>query len=373
MKFAAALGLGVASISAASFAQNVPLPLEQFSNPPPPSAAALESENRLKLAIANNPKSAAIWTDFGWQLYKDGRYGEALWVMGEARKLAPTDAYVLWLSGLASYAMGQYAGAKQQLWQMWEQQKTWPETVDMGVTYDLLGRLFLDEGKLFEAAYFLSKSAELQPNNWQVQFILGITEWFRERYGSSLEALAKVRALRPTDPLILRCYAAAKLAVDEREVLDTQKAAQLDMYPQAAQDAQKAQLEFQADVNVIRKAVAAAPQDPETLELLGRYYVARGDTPNALAALRQAVGLKGSTASARYILAKTLLSLGTPQARDESKQLLVDAIAQSPGYWEGSADSPHAGLLITLLLQEGNVTQARALMDWVEAQQMGQR
>lgn len=347
-------------ISQVVFAQDIPIPEERFSDPPRPTAAARAKEEALKLAVARNPESAATWTDFGWRLYKDGRYGECEWVMAEARKRSPNDPYVLWLSGLASYAMGHYPDAKKYLWQLWEDNKTWPDTVDMGITYDVLGRLFLEEGKLLEAAYFLNKAADDEPKNWQVHFILGITEWYRQRYGEALNALERARSLNRRNPVVLQYYAWARVAVDERHRSYAKEASEQNLWPGAAKDAQQAVDDFKADIGVIKEAIAADPQNSENYELLGRYYTSLGQTEQAAAAFRQAIALNEKNVWTRYFLAKNLLSTGTEQAKNEAKQLLIRSAALRPGYWEGS------GLLITLLIQEGKLTDARALVDWLD-------
>lgn len=350
------------------FAQDIPIPEERFSDPPRPTAAARANEEKLKLAVAANPESAETWTDFGWRLYKDDRYGECEWVMGEARKRSPNDPYVLWLSGLASYAMGHYSDAKQYLWQMWKDNKTWPDTVDMGITYDVLGRIFLLQGDdLFTASYFLGKAADEKPRNWQIHFILGVTEWYRQRYGEALAALEKARSLNSNDPVILRYYAWARTAVDERHRYYAKEAEQ-NLWPEAAKDERDAIEAYKADIVVIKKAIAADPKNPDNFELLGNFYTSLGQTGEAVTALRQAVALDEKDAAARYLLAKVLQSIGTQEAKKEAKRLLIQSIALSPGYWEGSTDAPHVGLLITILIQEGKITEAQALTDWLAEQ-----
>jgi cytochrome c-type biogenesis protein CcmH/NrfG len=355
------------------FVQNIPIPEERFSDPPRPSAEARANAEKLKLAVATNPGSADTWTNFGWRLYKDGRYGECEWVMSEARKRSPNDPYILWLSGVASYAMGHYSDAKQYLWQMWKDNKTWPDTVDMGVTYDVLGRIALLQPGLFEtplfiAAYFLSKAADEEPKNWQVHFILGVTEWYRQRYGEALDALEKARSLNPNNPVVLRYYAWARVAVDERHWKYAKEAVEQERWPEAAKDEREAIKAYKADIAVIKKAITADPTNAENYELLGRYYWSLGQTGEAETALRKAVALDEKDASARYFLAKILLSFGTEATKKEAKQLLIRSIALAPMYWERSTDAPHVGLLITILIQDGQLLQAQALTDWLVEQ-----
>ncbi len=336
-----------ALLSTSGVSQDVPVPIERFSNPSRPDAAAQAKEDALKRAVALNLESSAAWTDLGWRLYKNGRYGECEYAMGEARRLAPADPYVLWLSGLASYGMGHYDLAHKFLWQMWKDNRTYPETVDMGITYDLEGRIALQQRDLFTAAYFFSKAGDEEPDNWQVQFLLGITEWYRQRYGESLDAFAHARALNPKDPLVLDHYAWALAAVEVRSPEEH---------------------EFKRALAAINAALKADPNNAEMHELLGRLYSEKGDTPRAIEILRRAVSLGPKSASSRYFLAKLLVSTGTADAKVEAKELLLDAIAFAPGYWEGNDESPHAHLLAQMFAEEGSYERAQALLDWIDKQ-----
>jgi cytochrome c-type biogenesis protein CcmH/NrfG len=334
-----------AILSGCGISQDIPVPFERFSNPSRPDATAKAKVEALKHAVAVNPQSAERWTDLGWRLYKNGSYGECEYAMGEARKLAPADPYTLWLSGLASYGMGHYDLAHKFLWQMWKDNRTYPETVDMGITYDLLGRIALQQRDLFTAAYFFSKAGDEKPDNWQVHFLLGITEWYRQRYGESLDAFARARTLNPKEPLVLNHYAWARAAADERSPEDH---------------------EFKEALAAINVALKADPNNAETHELLGRLYSVKGDTSRAIGTLRHAVMLDPKSVSSRYYLAKLLVSTGTADARTEAKELLLDAIALAPGYWEGNEESPHAHLLAQMFAEEGSYERAQALLDWID-------
>ncbi|HEY2117425.1 MAG TPA: tetratricopeptide repeat protein [Candidatus Angelobacter sp.] len=344
------IALCCAALSIFGFAQDIPVPVERFSNPPRPDAAAQAKEDALKRAVAVNPESADAWTDLGWRLYKDGRYSQVEYAMSQARKFAPADPYVLWLSGLASYAMGHYDAAHNFLWQMWKDNRTYPETVDLGTTYDLLGRIALQQRDLFTAAYFFSKAGDEEPKNWQVKFLLGITEWYRQRYVESLDAFEGARSLNPGNPLVLNHYAWARAAVDVRWPEDH---------------------EFKHAMTAIDAALKADPNNAESYELLGRLYSAKGDIPDAVAALRRSVSLDARSAGSRYFLAKLLVSTGSADARVEAKQLLLESIALAPGYWEGDEESPHAHLLAGMFAEEGSYERAQALLDWINKQDEG--
>jgi tetratricopeptide (TPR) repeat protein len=352
-----------AILSACGFAQDIPFPFERFSNPPRPDEAAQAQEDTLKHIVAVHPESADAWTDFGWRLYKNGHYGECEYAMGEARKVAPADPYVLWLSGLASYAMGHYADAHTYLWQMWKDNRTYPETVDIGMTYDLLGRIALHDRDLFTAAYFFSKAAEEQHDNWQVEFLLGITEWYRQQYGASFDAFERARALRPKDALVLDYYAWARAAADERDYARAQAlATALDKPAPAGRD-------FAPTLAAIDAALKADPENALTYELEGRVLQSKGDTDGAIKALRRAVALDPKAAGPPYMLAKTLLATGSIDARIEAKELLIRSVALAPGYWEGDEIAPNGHLLAQMFADEGSYERAQDLLDWLDRQQ----
>src|SRR5579883_2365248 len=105
-------------------AQEIPELYERFSQPPRPDAAAQANEEKLQRAVAQHPDSPDAWTDLGWRLYVNGRYGQCEYAMAQARRYAPADPYVLWLSGVASYAMHHYADAHKFLWQLFRDNKT---------------------------------------------------------------------------------------------------------------------------------------------------------------------------------------------------------------------------------------------------------
>jgi cytochrome c-type biogenesis protein CcmH/NrfG len=132
------------------------------------------------------------------------------------------------------------------------------------------------------------------------------------------------------------------------------------LWPAAPKDARQAVDDFRADLGVIKEAIAADPNNSENFELLGRFYTSLGQTEQAVSAFRQAIALSEKNVWARYSLAKILLANGTEQARNEAERLLVKSAALRPGYWEGS------GLLIDLLIREGKLTEAQAVVDWLD-------
>jgi tetratricopeptide (TPR) repeat protein len=355
------LGFALWLSSSAAVGQDIPLPVERFSAPAIPNSSARAAVDDLKLAVAQTPDSAQAWTNLGWRLYKNGQYAESEWTMGEARKRDGRDPYALWLSGLAAYSMGHIADAKDFLWKMWKDNRSWPSTVNMAVTYDILGRIALDQGDLFQATYFLGKASDEDPDNWQLSFILGIAEWYRGRYAEALAAVEKARSLNSSDKAVIVCYAWARLAVDERHAAYTKDAADKGLWPEANEDAKEADRQYKEDIKYIEDALNADPQNSDTYELLGRYYKSVGQTDQAISALRKAISLNALRASAQYFLAEILRTRGRPHDRDEAEQLLLRAVALEPGYSESG------GLLVSLLVEDGKVTEAQSLTDWLDA------
>lgn len=354
--------------SFAAKAADFPVPEERYSDPPRPSKEARANVEKLTLAVASNPDSADTWTNLGWRLYKDGRYAESQWAMREARQRNAKDPYVLWLSGLASYAMGDYDEAHKFLWQVYGDFKTWPDTVDMAVTRELLGRIAFLNDDLFSASVHFASAIELNPTNWQTYFLRGISEWYRERYGEALEAFEKARALNPRHPLVMQYYTHARLATDERHQVYAKEAAEQKLFPEAEKEAKEAMQTYYEDQAVIEAAIDADPKNAENYELLGRYHMSLGRTSEAITAYRKAMSLNPQGAAPAYLLAKALLTTGTESAKKEAKQLLIQSVARAPWYWEGPNVAPNAGALIALLLEEGNIQQAQAIADWVNTQ-----
>lgn len=316
---------------------------------PRPPAGDVPSEDELKQDIAVDPDSPQAWAGLGWRLYREKRYGEAEWAMREARERAPNDPYVLWISGLAAYQLGHFADAKIFLKRVYLEHKVWPETIDMVTTYDLLGRLNLEEPvDLFQAAYYLSLACDQAPKDWRLHFMLGFTEWYRGpgRYGQALEALETARRLNPKDPLVRRYYAWVKAAVEVN-------------WPQ--EDGGKGIADALAVVN---DAIAAEPDFFENYELLGRVQYARHDLAAAETALRKALSLSEDSAGSHYFLAKILLAVNTHVSRQEAEQHLLRAIALNPEYWEGPQLAPHVDLFAAHLMEEGRYSEAVALLEW---------
>jgi len=126
--------------------------------------------------------------------------------------------------------------------------------------------------------------------------------------------------------------------------------------------------QFNEAKSAIDAALKADPKNARTYELLGRLEFTRKNTAGAIDALRRSIALRPDAAGPRYFLAKVLVSTGTPDARVEAKQLLLDAIALAPAYWEGDEESPHAHMLAQMFADEGSYERAQALLDWIAKQ-----
>ncbi len=332
---------------AAASAQEIPAPpLSKRAGKPAAPVRDPDSVKDLKRAIARDPSNAEAWATLAWRCYRDGRYGEARWLIGEARRLQPQDLYVLWLSGLAAYRMREYGQAKTFLWDLYDKQRQWPATIEKDVAWDILGRLFLEEDKLFEAAIFFSKAAEYSPNTWQYHFLLGFTEWYRQRYGDAFESLDAAVKLNSGDPMVLRYYAFAKAAYDERWGTGSGR------------------VRMAGAIEAAKRSIAASPGDADGYELLGTILGGIGERTEAIQYLRKAIALDPNTAAPRFALASLLLRDPSGSEAAEAERLLVEAIAISPDFWRGRESAPHVKMLAAILINSGREGAAHALLQW---------
>lgn len=316
-----------------------------MATPSPPTSRPTDIKG-LKQAIATDPNSAGDWTELGWLLYREGRYAEAEWALQKALALKPNDPYILWLAGIASYVMGDFVAAKASLQKLYFDFKRWPDNVEMHVTYDLLGRINLQQGELFNAAYYFSKAADLEPGNWRHHFLYGYVNWHRDRIGDALDAIRKAKALNPEDAGILSMYAHLFAAATERW------------------DDGKGSERYSEAIRATQAAIAADRNNYDNYALLGQIYALQGRRRDAVEAFRQAIALAPNTAGPRYNLAKLLLSQGSEADKAEAENQLIQAIAISPDYWKGPQDAPHIALLVAHLIRSERYNEANAVTQW---------
>lgn len=87
----------------------------------------------------------------------------------------------------------------------------------------------------------------------------------------------------------------------------------------------------QKALNVAREAVAARPESPDALNLLGQVQLASGDKENALATYKKLVSLAPKSAPALYSLAKAHAAMGDEKA---TRNALHHALKLQPDYVE---------------------------------------
>jgi cytochrome c-type biogenesis protein CcmH/NrfG len=332
------------------------------------SSARADQIADLKHTIAVNPDDLDAWVTLGQRLYSAGRVGETEWVMGQALALNRDEPMALWLEGLSRYRLGDFPGAKASLWHLYEiggtEQVDWPREIDRRPTYEILGRLFLDEGDLFSANLFLSKACEDSTDNSDCLFLLGYVDLQRHRPEEAEDAFSKAHDRKPHDALILRYYARAKVVADQSDWFLAQKASSLDLYPGAPAEAATAKRTFEADEPLIRAAIKANPTDSFAYDLLGEYLAARGNFTDSIQALHRAIALDPTDVQARMALAKIILTVDPTDRRTEAEAQLVKAIATNPGYRDANKDGPHIDLLLELLKRQGRDSEASALEAW---------
>lgn len=312
-----------------------------------PSSSFAADKERLKKEIAAYPNSKDAWLALGLALYTEGEYGQAEWVLGRARELAPNDPYTLWLSGIVAYVMHDFSTARTVLDKVTDI-KYPPSNVRMDVAYDLMGRMALDRNDLFTASFYFLKAADLVPNNWQYQYFLGFSELYRGpgRSYEAFQALQKARSLNPKSIDVLESYAWAFAAFK----LDSREPAQSNPYAEATR--------------LVTAAISADRGNYENYELLGLILLMQHRDTEACNAFRTAVSLAPTAVGPRFNLAKALLRIGTESARKEVEDELVAAIAANPNYSDQTGQTPHTALLEAILIGSGRLDKAASLMTW---------
>jgi cytochrome c-type biogenesis protein CcmH/NrfG len=209
----------------------------------------------------------------------------------------------------------------------------------------------------------LGVACDLRPKDWRSFFFLGYAECRRakfepQRYVAAEAALGKARELAPREPLVLRFYAYAK------------SFSGIKLTPGA---------DLSAAAQAVQQAIAARPEQAPNYHLLTQVRLAQGDSAGAIAAARKAVALNADDGYSLYLLAKALVASrgdqaigGGDQRVAEAKALLTRSMALDPGLMDESQTAPHAGLLISILLGEGNVQAAEALTNWCVQNGFGQ-
>jgi Flp pilus assembly protein TadD len=312
-----------------------------------PSVSFAADKERLKAEIATYPKSKDAWLALGLELYTEGEYGQAEWVLRRARELAPNDPYTLWLSGIVAYVMRDFSTARAILDKVAGIEYP-PSNVRMDVVYDLLGRMALDRDDLFTASFYFFKAAELVPDNWQYQYFLGFSESYRGpgRLYKAFQALHKARSLNQKNIEVLERYAWAFAAFK----LDSREPVQSNPYNEATR--------------LVTAAISADRGNYENHELLGLILFMQHRDTEACNALRTAVSLAPTQVGPRLNLAKALLRIGTESARKEAEDELVVAIAANPIYTDQTGRAPHTALLEGILIRAGRLGEAASLMAW---------
>ena len=349
-------------------------------NPPHPSEISNNSIEQAERAVATTPRDVEAWTDLGWLLYKNRRFAEAAWVLDQAKSQQPDDLYVLWLSGLTAYMTGDYAKAKSQLKELWNKDTEVPSGVKMDATYDLLGRIYLNEGDLFTATIFFQHACEIAPNIWQYQFLRGFSQFYRGFYDDAFGAFSAARSLNPNEPIISRYSALAKGFRVIVTVHNNQNDRRFEQSlagenPSMAWPKNNEQdLALYADaISAVNASIAANPGTSELsassdiYDLLGRLYFASGQNGEAITAFQKAIAINAVDADAEFQLAYVLLSEPGDEARASAENHLIRSIAISPNYWLGElrpVTAPHLDLLVNLYLEEGRLSEAQTLAAW---------
>lgn len=309
-----------------------------------------EAIEHLKLAIAIDPNHSGAWISLGWALYKNKRYGEAAWALEEALQRQPGHAYVLYLSGLTHYHLGELAAARRFLV---ESLAADPGTrlLDFeSSVYEFLGRVALDQGRLAEAEQHFTKAVEPERENWEQYFLRGVARYRQKKY--SLAAADYQQAGRlERRPEVWNGLAWA-LALEEE-----------------ARGGARGPGAYRTALDAARKAVQLDPDNFLNHVLLAGIYEAQERPQEALAEIRQAVELSPHNAGLRLRLADMLLRAGSAEAAEEAELHLKVGAALDPG-WRDAASGEPVPLyrLLAIFINSQRLGQAKALLEWMTEQ-----
>ncbi len=195
-------------------------------------------------------------------------------------------------------------------------------------------QLLARDGNLEEARNLLQ---ETTPRNQRERFALVSAEAqaLREagRYQESFDLLDKVVSKDPNTPDLLYDHAMAAERIDQIAVMEKSLRKLIELRPDSAH-AYNALGYTLADRNqrlpealeLIKKAIALMPDDPQIIDSLGWVYYRMGDIPNALKHLREAYEAKPDVEVAAH-LGEVLWTSG---ARDEAMKVWREASGREP-------------------------------------------
>jgi Flp pilus assembly protein TadD len=264
-----------------------------------------EAEKLYRKAMELDPKEAAPFNDLG-ELYRQdyGNLNEAERWFRKAFELAPDQAEPVNGLGLVAAGRGQLAEAERLLRNA---QQLAPDSPSIN---NNLGEILRQRGRLEEAEPFYRKALQLDPDYLSPYGNLGIVQAMRRQFAEAEQTFRMLLARTPAGNrlrvlvnLASVCGEAGKLDDADRFFREA-----LGLSPNEPHVC-SAFASFLADHNLkldealglARRAVAAAPGDPNNLDALGWTLTQRGEFEEADTTLRRALEIAGQEPPAKEI------------------------------------------------------------------------
>jgi len=225
----------------------------------------------------------------------------------------------------------------------------------------VLARVREVEGRKSEARQLLAEALRIQPKSFDILFDSARLAAGENRWKDSLELLKRANAIKPNDPAVLMKLAVEYMQIGEIELARLAAKRLYDLQPENA-DAQyiygrilQQTQRFQEILYPLaKKMVAARPNDPHALFLLGMIEYDEGNDAESRQEFIHSLQLDSTNHDARYYLAMLDEREGN---FDEAKKGLEEVV---------KADPNHAGAqqeLGVIRLRQGDIAGARQALE----------
>jgi len=286
-----------------------------------------EGEKAARRAVALQPNMAAAWNNLGIILQEALKLEESRACLERALQLAPDDAQTL----------NNLANAFKRLGMAAEAEKRWRAAIelkpDFAEVYSNLANYYTDQGEFDRAEAMARRALELNPRLADAYVNFAGVAAARRHYGDALRALDMLLSFQATH---LRGLAAKALTLKELDRLDEA-------------------------MECATRAVAIAPEAPESHNAVGQVFQAMGDFDRALAAYARAAELPGPAQMDAVANRSSLyVEFGRQSEGLEWMQKAAEAFPNSPGLLFGQTElrrfergDPLIAKMQTLLAREG--------------------
>jgi tetratricopeptide (TPR) repeat protein len=198
-----------------------------------------------------------------------------------------------------------------------------------------LGIIYVDQGQIMQAYPLLKKSAELQPDDPEIQLKLGLIYLAGQDYTQARDAASQILEKQPDNEQALGLFADASRTPDD--IADARKRIQSlrekhqdrAIYHLALASLDLRQNEQPRAESELRTAVNLDPKSIEAHAALGSLYWSRNDLKEADQAFKTAVELAPPRSPARMRYVDFLLKTGSSA---EAKKILEETNQKHPDY-----------------------------------------